>query len=210
MHRVHGIGRYLGMETREMFGVTRDRLVVEFKGGDRVYVDSEDIGLIRKYTGGETPRLSKMGGADWEKTRAGVRRAVRDIAGELVVLYRRRLATPGHAFAADGPFQTPDRGVVPVRGDARTRRRRSSRPRPTWSGRSRWTASCAATSATARPRSRCARPRRPCSTASRSRSSCRRRCSRASTVRRSASGSPTIPCASRCSRDSCRRRSRPK
>ena len=106
VHRVHGVGRYFGMETREMFGITRDRLVVEFKGGDRVYVDSEDIGLIRKYTGGETPKLSKMGGADWEKTRAGVRRAVRDIAGELVVLYRRRLATPGHAFAADGPFQT--------------------------------------------------------------------------------------------------------
>ena len=106
VHRVHGVGRYFGMETKEMFGITRDRLVVEFKGGDRVYVDSEDIGLIRKYTGGETPKLSKMGGADWEKTRAGVRSAVRDIAGELVVLYRRRLATPGHAFAPDGPFQT--------------------------------------------------------------------------------------------------------
>ncbi|HTK15724.1 MAG TPA: transcription-repair coupling factor [Acidimicrobiia bacterium] len=105
VHRVHGVGRYLGMEAREMFGVTRDRLVVEFKGSDRVYVDSEDIGLIRKYTGGETPRLSKMGGADWEKTRAGVRRAVRDIAAELVVLYRRRMATPGHAFAPDTPFQ---------------------------------------------------------------------------------------------------------
>jgi transcription-repair coupling factor (superfamily II helicase) len=105
VHRVHGIGRYLGMETREMFGVTRDRLVVEFRGGDRVYVDSEDIGLIRKYTGGEEPHLSKMGGADWEKARARVRRAVRDIAAELVVLYRRRLATPGHAFAPDGPFQ---------------------------------------------------------------------------------------------------------
>jgi transcription-repair coupling factor (superfamily II helicase) len=105
VHRVHGVGRYFGMETKEMFGITRDRLVVEFKGGDRVYVDSEDIGLLRKYTGGEAPKLSKMGGADWEKTRAGVRRAVRDIAGELVVLYRRRQATPGHAFAADTPFQ---------------------------------------------------------------------------------------------------------
>jgi len=105
VHRVHGVGRYLGMETREMFGVTRDRLVVEFKGGDRVYVDSEDIGLLRKYTGGEEPKLSKMGGAEWEKTRGRVRKAVRDIAGQLVVLYRRRLATAGHAFAADGPFQ---------------------------------------------------------------------------------------------------------
>jgi transcription-repair coupling factor (superfamily II helicase) len=105
VHRVHGVGRYLGMETREMFGVTRDRLVVEFKGGDRVYVDSEDIGLIRKYTGGEEPKLSKMGGADWDKTRGRVRKAVRDIAGQLVVLYRRRLATTGYAFAADTPFQ---------------------------------------------------------------------------------------------------------
>jgi transcription-repair coupling factor (superfamily II helicase) len=105
VHRVHGIGRYTGMETREMFGITRDRLVVEFRGGDRVYVDSEDIGLIRKYTGGEEPKLSKMGGGDWEKTRARVRKAVRDIAAELVILYRRRLATPGRAFAEDGPFQ---------------------------------------------------------------------------------------------------------
>ena len=105
VHRVHGIGRYIGMETREMFGITRDRLVVEFKGGDRVYVDSEDIGLIRKYTGGEEPKLSKMGGADWEKTRGRVRRAVRDIAGQLVVLYRRRQATTGHAFGPDTPFQ---------------------------------------------------------------------------------------------------------
>jgi transcription-repair coupling factor (superfamily II helicase) len=113
VHRVHGIGKYLGMETKEMFGVTRDRLVVEFKGGDRVYVDSEDIGLIRKYTGGEEPKLSKMGGADWDKTRARVRSAVRDIAGQLVVLYRRRLATPGHAFAVDGPFQAQIEDAFP-------------------------------------------------------------------------------------------------
>jgi transcription-repair coupling factor (superfamily II helicase) len=105
VHRVHGVGRYHGMETKEMFGITRDRLVIEFKGGDRVYVDSEDIGLLRKYTGGEEPKLSKMGGADWDKTRARVRKAVRDIAGELVVLYRRRLATEGHAFGSDTPFQ---------------------------------------------------------------------------------------------------------
>jgi transcription-repair coupling factor (superfamily II helicase) len=105
VHRVHGVGKYLGMETKEMFGVTRDRLVVEFKGGDRVYVDSEDIGLIRKYTGGEEPKLSKMGGADWDKTRAKVRKAVRDIAAELVILYRKRQATTGHAFGADTPFE---------------------------------------------------------------------------------------------------------
>ena len=105
VHRTHGVGHYVGMETREMFGVTRDRLVIEFRGGDRIYVDSEDIGLLRKYTGGDTPSLSKMGGSDWQKTRARVRKAVRDIAEELVALYRRRLAAPGHTFGPDTPWQ---------------------------------------------------------------------------------------------------------
>jgi transcription-repair coupling factor (superfamily II helicase) len=105
VHRQHGIGRYLGIETREMFGITRDRLIVEFRGGDRVYIDSEDVAQLRKYTGGEAPKLSKMGGADWDKTRARVRRAVRDIAGELVVLYRKRQAAQGHAFQPDTPWQ---------------------------------------------------------------------------------------------------------
>ena len=209
VHRVHGVGRYHGMETKEMFGVTRDRLVVEFKGGDRVYVDSEDIGLIRKYTGGEEPKLSKMGGADWDKTRARcARRCATSRASSSCCTAagsRRRATCSGrHAVPA------PDRGGVPLRGDARPGARRSSRPRPTWNGRSRWTASSAATSATARPRSRCAPRRRRCSTASRSRSSCRPRCSRASTARRSASGSRTIRCASRCSRGSSPRRNRPK
>jgi len=105
VHRTHGVGRYRGMESGEMFGVTRDRLVVEFRGGDRIYVDSEDIGLLRKYSGGDSPSLSKMGGSDWQKTRARVRKAVRDIAAELVVLYRRRRASAGHAFAPDSPWQ---------------------------------------------------------------------------------------------------------
>ena len=172
VHRVHGIGRYLGMETREMFGITRDRLVVEFKGGDRVYVDSEDIGLIRKYTGGEEPKLSKMGGADWEKTRAQRAPAVRDIAAELVILYRKRLATPGPRVRARRPVPAADRGRVPLRGDARPAQGdrgdqgRHGTADPDGPARS------AATSATARPRSRCApRPRR-CSTARRSRCSC--------------------------------------
>jgi transcription-repair coupling factor (superfamily II helicase) len=105
VHRQHGIGRFDGMVSRTMFGLERDYLLVAFRGEERIYVPTDQIGIIRKYTGGETPKLSKMGGADWEKTRAKVRKAVRDIAGELVVLYRRRLATPGHAFAEDSPWQ---------------------------------------------------------------------------------------------------------
>ncbi len=105
VHRQHGIGRYEGMVSRTMFGLERDYLLIAFRGEERIYVPTDQIGIIRKYTGGDTPKLSKMGGADWEKTRAKVRKAVRDVAGELVVLYRRRLATPGHAFATDSPWQ---------------------------------------------------------------------------------------------------------
>jgi transcription-repair coupling factor (superfamily II helicase) len=105
VHRQHGVGRYDGMVSRTMFGLERDYLLVAFKGEEKIYVPTDQIGIVRKYTGGDTPKLSKMGGADWEKTRAKVRKAVRDIAGELVVLYRRRLATPGHAFGPDTPWQ---------------------------------------------------------------------------------------------------------
>ncbi len=105
VHRQHGIGRFTDMVERTMFGFTRDYLVVEFRGNERVYVPTDQIGIIRKYTGGDTPRLSKMGGADWEKARAKVRKAAHDIAAELIILYRRRLATPGHSFGVDTPWQ---------------------------------------------------------------------------------------------------------
>ena len=91
---------------------------------------TDQIGIIRKYTGGETPRLSKMGGADWERTPRSARKAAREIAADLVILYRRRLATPGHAFGPDTPWQheieeafpfeeTPDqlRAITDVKAD---------------------------------------------------------------------------------------------
>ncbi len=105
LHRQHGIGRFADMVERTMFGFTRDYLVVEFRGNERVYVPTDQIGIIRKYTGGDAPKLSKMGGGDWEKTRARARKAARDIAGELVVLYRRRLATAGFEHTPDTPWQ---------------------------------------------------------------------------------------------------------
>ena len=105
VHRQHGVGRFAGMVSRTMFDLERDYLLVEFRGDEKVYVPTDQIDIVRKYSGGDTPKLSKMGGGDWQKTKARVRDAVRDVAGELVVLYRRRLATPGHAFAPDTPWQ---------------------------------------------------------------------------------------------------------
>src|SRR5207248_1351484 len=93
------------MVKRSIGGAERDYLQLEYRGGDKLYVPSDQIDLLRPYTGGESPTLHRLGGSDWEKTRARVRSAVREIAQELVVLYRRRLATPGHAFGPDTPWQ---------------------------------------------------------------------------------------------------------
>jgi len=105
VHHVHGVARYQGMVQRAIGGVARDYLLLEYKGGDKLYVPTDQVHSVRPYTGGETPTLHRMGGADFEKSKARVRAAVREIAQELVVLYRKRLASPGHAFSPDTPWQ---------------------------------------------------------------------------------------------------------
>ena len=89
VHHQHGVARYAGMVTREIMGVERDYLILEYKGNDKLYLPSEQIDLIRPYSGGESPALNKMGGADFQKTKAKVRAAVEEVAQELVVLYQR-------------------------------------------------------------------------------------------------------------------------
>ena len=93
------------MVTRAIGGAERDYLLLEYKGADKLYVPTDQVGTVRKYTGGDTPTLNRMGGADFEKAKARVRAATREIAQELVVLYRRRLATSGFAFSLDTPWQ---------------------------------------------------------------------------------------------------------
>jgi transcription-repair coupling factor (superfamily II helicase) len=105
VHVVHGVGRYAGMVKRAMGGVERDYLLLEYKGGDRLYVPSDQIDTIRHYTGGDTPTLNKLGGSDFSRTKARVKSAVREIAQELVVLYQKRTHAAGHAFGMDTPWQ---------------------------------------------------------------------------------------------------------
>jgi len=105
VHHSHGVARYGGMVKRTMGGAERDYLMLEYRGGDRLYVPSDQIDLVRPYTGGESPTLHKLGGVDWGRSKAKVRAAVREIAAELIVLYRRRVTTPGHAFDPDTPWQ---------------------------------------------------------------------------------------------------------
>src|SRR5437588_6195429 len=118
------------MVKRAIGGAERDYLLLEYKGGDKLYVPSDQIDAVRHYTGGETPTVHRLGGSDWQRTKARVRAAVREIAQELIVLYRRRATTSGHAFALDTPWQreveetfpyqeTPDqlKAIVDVKGD---------------------------------------------------------------------------------------------
>ena len=105
VHVQHGVARFAGMTKRAIGGVERDYLLLEYRGDDKLYVPTDQIDVVRHYTGGDAPSLSRMGGADWARTKQRVRSAVVEIAQELVVLYQRRISTPGHASKEDTPWQ---------------------------------------------------------------------------------------------------------
>jgi transcription-repair coupling factor (superfamily II helicase) len=105
VHRIHGVGRYRGIVHRELGGSERDYLVLEYAKGDKLYVPSDAVGMVARYIGGDVPRVHRMGGSDWARATAKVKRAVKDMAGELVRLYTVRMSVPGHAFAPDTPWQ---------------------------------------------------------------------------------------------------------
>ena len=116
VHAQHGVGRFIELSRRTVGGprssATREYLVIEYapskrgQPGDRLLVPTDALDQVTKYVGGDSPALSKMGGADWAKTKSKARKAVREIAGELVRLYAARAATTGHAFSPDTPWQT--------------------------------------------------------------------------------------------------------
>ena len=113
VHHHHGIGRFEGLVHREIAGVERDYLLIAYYGADRLYVPTDQLGAVRPYTGGETPRLSRMGGADWETTRTKVRKAVAVVAEEVINLHRKRAAVTGHAFDSDTPWQQEFESAFP-------------------------------------------------------------------------------------------------
>ncbi|RAV13977.1 transcription-repair coupling factor [Mycolicibacterium sp. GF69] len=111
VHDQHGIGRFVEMTERVVGGARREYLVLEYasskRGGgtDKLYVPMDSLDQLSRYVGGESPTLSRLGGSDWTNTKTKARRAVREIAAELVSLYAKRQASPGHAFAPDSPWQ---------------------------------------------------------------------------------------------------------
>ncbi|MGY2064491.1 transcription-repair coupling factor [Blastococcus sp. SYSU DS0619] len=111
VHEQHGVGRYIEMISRTVNGGQRDYLIVEYAPSrrnqppDRLFVPTDALDQLTRYVGGEAPALSKLGGADWQKTKSSARRAVKQIAGELIRLYSARMATQGHAFGPDTVWQ---------------------------------------------------------------------------------------------------------
>ncbi|WP_340560880.1 transcription-repair coupling factor [Streptomyces sp. GSL17-111] len=111
VHEQHGVGRYVEMVQRTVQGATREYLLVEYapakrgQPGDRLFVPTDQLEQVTKYVGGEAPSLHRLGGADWTKTKARAKKAVKEIAADLIKLYSARMSAPGHAFGADTPWQ---------------------------------------------------------------------------------------------------------
>jgi transcription-repair coupling factor (superfamily II helicase) len=111
VHEQHGVGRYVDMVQRAVAGAEREYLVLEYAASkrgqppDRLFVPMDQLDLITRYVGGEAPTVHRLGGADWQKAKGRARKAVKQIAGELIRLYAARQASKGYAFGADTPWQ---------------------------------------------------------------------------------------------------------
>jgi transcription-repair coupling factor (superfamily II helicase) len=105
VHRVHGVGRYQGIQHRAIAGSERDYMVLEYAAGDRLSVPTDQVGMVARYLGGEAPRLSRLGTNDWARTTSRVKRAVKDMAGELVRLYSVRMSVERPPYGPDTPWQ---------------------------------------------------------------------------------------------------------
>ncbi|HQY97849.1 MAG TPA: transcription-repair coupling factor, partial [Phycicoccus sp.] len=111
VHEQHGVGKFVEMMQRTVQGATREYLVIEYASSkrgqpaDRLFVPTDQLDQVTRYVGGEQPTLNKLGGSDWQATKSKARRHVKQIAAELIQLYSARMATSGHAFARDTPWQ---------------------------------------------------------------------------------------------------------
>ncbi len=113
VHEQHGVGRYVEMVQRTVQQATREYVVIEYAPSrpgrnsqpDRLFVPTDQLDQVTRYVGGEQPSLHRLGGADWQKTKGRARKAVKEIAAELIRLYAARTSAPGFAFSPDTPWQ---------------------------------------------------------------------------------------------------------
>lgn len=132
VHVHHGVGRYLGVETLEVGDVHRDYIKIQYKGTDQLFVPVDQMEQVQKYVGSEdkTPKLYKLGGSEWKKTKAKAQSSIEDIADELLEIYKEREQSVGYQFGPDTeeqqtfemdfPYElTPDqdKSISEIKGD---------------------------------------------------------------------------------------------
>lgn len=107
VHVNHGIGQYIGMETLQMDGVHQDYMTIVYQNNDKLFIPVTQLDLIQKYVASEskTPKINKLGGTEWVKTRRKVSAKIEDIADDLIKLYAEREAEKGYAFSPDDAYQ---------------------------------------------------------------------------------------------------------
>jgi transcription-repair coupling factor (superfamily II helicase) len=115
VHELHGRGKYLGLKTMEVQGKRRDYIHLEYKGGDKLYIPTEQIDRVQKYIGGEVASLSKLGGRDWDASKAKVSKAVKKLAFDLVNIYSHRTLNKGFVFSPDSGWQEEFEANFPYR-----------------------------------------------------------------------------------------------
>ncbi len=113
VHYQHGIGRFEGLVSRTMVGIERDYLIIAYAGEDKLYVPVDQLAAVKRYTGGEAPRVSRMGGKDWSEQKAKVRKEVAAVAAHVVELHRQRALATGHAYDPDTPWQREVEAAFP-------------------------------------------------------------------------------------------------
>jgi len=111
VHEQHGVGRYIELVQRTVAGTSREYVVIEYASSkrgqpaDRLFVPTDTLEQVTKYVGGEAPSVHRIGGSDWQSAKRKARKAVKQIAAELIQLYAARMAAPGYAFSPDTPWQ---------------------------------------------------------------------------------------------------------
>ncbi len=109
VHEAHGVGRFTGIEKLTVQNVTRDYLLLEYRGGDKLYIPTDQMDRVQKYVGGggedTVPPLSKLGGSEWQQRVGRARESAKKLAFDLVALYAARGSVKGHAFSADSAWQ---------------------------------------------------------------------------------------------------------
>ena len=108
VHGIHGIGRYMGVETITVEGIQKDYLLIRYAGEDKLYLPPEQVGILQKYIGndGEAPRIHKLGGNEWNRIKEKARASAKDLAKELIKIYAQRKKTEGFSFEKDTSWQT--------------------------------------------------------------------------------------------------------